>query len=192
MVGESLSFREQTHVSAAMPLPMTRTMIVGNFVLFQLTWITCVEAGAHGMPWLGILAVVFSTGIHVISSESRARALRLTLFCTAIGVVVETILAAFHATQFNSPALMIIAAPLWMIALWALFSTTLNVSLRWLRGRYLLAAAFGAVGALSYLAGAKIGALVLPMNYSLLAVGVCWALTMPLLLVMAKRWDAFA
>ena len=45
-----------------------------------------------------------------------------------------------------------------MVALWAAFATTLNVSLRALRQRYLLSAVLAAVGApLAYYAGARAG-----------------------------------
>jgi hypothetical protein len=52
--------------------------------------------------------------------------------------------------------------PPWLVALWALFGTTLRGSLGWLAGRYRLSAALGAVGgALSYVGGTKLGAVTL-------------------------------
>ena len=49
--------------------------------------------------------------------------------------------------------------------MWAMFGTTLRGSLSWLAGRYGLAALLGAVaGTLSYLGGAKLGAVTMHPN----------------------------
>jgi hypothetical protein len=78
-----------------------------------------------------------------------------------------------------------------MVALWVLFATTFNASLRWLRGRPLLAMALGAVGGpLAYLAGAQLGAISFPELASGLAVQAAgWTLLMPLLMRIADRLD---
>ena len=53
-------------------------------------------------------------------------------------------------------------APYWIITMWMLFATTLNVSMRWLRGKPWLAAFFGCFGGpTTYLAGQKLGGIVL-------------------------------
>jgi hypothetical protein len=81
------------------------------------------------------------------------------------------------------------AAPYWMVALWALFATTLNESMRMLQTRPWIAAAFGAVGGpLAYYAGARMGALDLVQPAAMLAaLAVGWALATPLLLSLARR-----
>jgi hypothetical protein len=73
------------------------------------------------------------------------------------------------------------------------FATTLNVSLRWLRSRPLLAAGLGAIGGpLAYAGGAGLGALNLETSpLSIGALGIGWALAMPLLLVAAARFDGY-
>ena len=56
-----------------------------------------------------------------------------------IGVVFETLLAASGWVRAESNLVNAAGfAPLWMVALWACFATTLNVSLRALRRKYLL------------------------------------------------------
>ena len=72
-----------------------------------------------------------------------------------------------------------------MVALWMLFASTLNASMGWLAGRFAVAAALGAVfGPLSYLAGARLGAIELHANtaVSLTAIAVVWAGALPALL----------
>jgi hypothetical protein len=77
--------------------------------------------------------------------------------------------------------------------MWALFATTLNLSMSWLKGRPWLAAAFGAVGGpLAYVAGRKLGGV--EMNepaLALLVQGLGWAVMMPLLLRLAARLNGF-
>ena len=53
-------------------------------------------------------------------------------------------------------------APYWIITMWMLFATTLNVSMRWMRGKPVLAAVFGLIGGpAAYLAGQKLGGIIL-------------------------------
>ena len=75
-----------------------------------------------------------------------------------------------------------------MIGLWMNFAATLNVSMAWLRGRYLLAAAFGAIGGpLAYYGGAKLGATeALPSLNGMLVLAVGWGIMTPLLVWLAR------
>jgi len=167
--------------------------VVANFVVFQIAWFTCIGSVARNLSSLGLAVIAIAVGIHFLSVRRRIDAMSLAACSLLVGVIVESILVMTHATRFDRNALAIGIAPLWMIALWALFSTTLNVSMRWLRGKYVLAIVLGAVaGPLSYLAGSKMGALTLPLDYSLIIIGACWAVAMPVLLASAKKWDAMA
>jgi hypothetical protein len=72
-----------------------------------------------------------------------------------------------------------------------LFATTLNVSLRWLKGRWVLAALLGgSAGPLSFYAGHRLGGVAFadPV-YSLTVLGLGWAVLMPLLLWLGGRLD---
>ena len=82
-------------------------------------------------------------------------------------------------------------APPWILALWALFASTLNVSLRWLRGRIVVAVVLGAVaGPLSYWAGVRMGAVEFTQPVvALVALAVGWAVFTPLLMVLSARYD---
>jgi hypothetical protein len=75
--------------------------------------------------------------------------------------------------------------------MWVLFASTLNVSLRWLRGRWLTAAVLGAAaGPLAYYAGAQLGGVVIsdPL-FAMAALAVGWASFMPLLIKLSTRLD---
>jgi len=175
------------------PAKLETKWVVANFVVFQIAWFTCVGSVARNLSLLGLAVIAIAVGIHLISVRHRTNAMLLAAASLLMGLIIESILAMTHATQFDRSALAIGSAPLWMIAMWALFSTTLNVSMRWLRGKYVLSIVLGAVaGPLSYLAGSKMGALSLPLDYSLIIIGACWAAAMPVLLLSAKKWDAMA
>jgi hypothetical protein len=77
------------------------------------------------------------------------------------------------------------------MALWALFATALNVSMRWLKPRLLLAALLGAVcGPLSYWGAVRLGAVqfVDPLRIAI-ALAVGWAVLMPALMWLSRRYD---
>jgi hypothetical protein len=73
--------------------------------------------------------------------------------------------------------------------MWALFATTINLSMGWLKGRWLLAMLMGAIfGPLAFVAGEKLGAVVfLDSTLSMITLAIGWGLLMPLLLWLAER-----
>jgi len=166
-------------------------MIV-NVLAFQAGWFACVLGAARGMEWLGPLAVVTVVTWHVIRASSRERELGLLAVAGLTGLAFETALAAAGAVVHQPSTFTIGGVPLWMIALWPLFATTLNVSLRWLRDRPVLAAACGLIGgALSYWGGARLGAIDIPNLSGLAAIAIGWAVAMPVLGAIARRLDGF-
>ena len=54
-------------------------------------------------------------------------------------------------------------APYWLVVMWALFATTINVSMAWMKNRWLLAVVMGAVFGPMAFAGEKLGA----VNFSI-------------------------
>jgi len=68
------------------------------------------------------------------------------------------------------------------------------VSMRWLRGRWRLAAIFGMVGGpLAYLGGQKLGGIELVNEVAALAaLGIGWAVMMPVLLSLAENFDGMS
>ena len=80
--------------------------------------------------------------------------------------------------------------PLWMVALWVLFASTLNCSLQWMQGRYLLAMILGAIsGPLCFLAGERLGALQLNDStwFSVGSIAVSWGLAIPAVFWIAAK-----
>ena len=81
-----------------------------------------------------------------------------------------------------------------MLILWANLALTLNGCLRWLQGRYVLAAILGAAGGpLTYFGGMKLGAATstLPLVTTLGVIAIIYAFITPLLLLIAKQITQF-
>ena len=154
-----------------------------NFIAFQAAWFAAVLGAAYGMPWLGVAAVPAALALHLALSPNGRPELVLALAAAATGFVFDSVLVASGSF---SPIPYVFPVPfssLWMVMLWVNLATTMNVSMGWLSGRYALAAVFGAIGGpLAYYSGAKLGAMTaMPGPAGLAAIGIAWAIAMPLL-----------
>lgn len=152
----------------------------------QAGWFACVLLAAHGGVRLAPFAALLVLLLHVALSRHRIGELRVAAATLAVGCVWESIVIATGWLQFVDDGAII---PWWIFAMWPMFSTTLNISMRFLQGRPWLAAVLGAVGApLSYAAGGRLGAVVLPNRTAALALeGAGWMLILPLLIAMGRR-----
>jgi hypothetical protein len=168
--------------------------LVLNFAAFQIGWLSSVIGGAQQMPWLGPLAVMIAIAIHFHIARRPRQELLLILSCAAIGAVFDSALVASGWVEYKSGLFSESLAPYWIVTLWMLFATTLNVSMRWLRGRDALAVVFGLVGGpLSYLAGQKLGGITLVNEAAaLIALGIGWAAIMPVLLRLSALFDGIS
>jgi len=161
-----------------------------NAIGFQLTWWACVWGAARGWPGLGPLAAGLLWAVHLAGAQRPGLELRLQLVAVLLGFAFETAFLQSGRIQFEA-AWLAGWPPVWMLALWLAFATTLNRSLRWLRTRPVLAAGLGGVGGLlSYLAGEHMGAATLLGGLStLVLIGLGWAVLTPLLCRLALHWD---
>jgi Protein of unknown function (DUF2878) len=186
MVGQSL-FVRAARVTAG------KATVITNFVLFQLGWFACVLGAAQDYPWAGTVAAAAIVAWHIRSAARPAAEVNLLLQVVLIGAVWDSLLVMLGWIAYPSGTLLAGTAPHWILALWALFATSLNVSMRWLKGRLLLAALMGAVcGPLSYWAAVRLGAVqfVHPAQV-IVALAVGWALIMPALMLLSQRNDGF-
>jgi len=176
-------------VSAArVVLPSASRGALENFALFQAGWLACVLGAAKGVPAVAPLVASAIVARHAWISRAPRRELLLVCLVSAIGAVWDSALAASGLLAFREGVVVEGTAPYWIIALWALFATTLNRSLAWLHGRYGLAAALGAVsGPLSYWAGARLDALEFGQPaVALAALALGWAAILPALMRLAQ------
>lgn len=165
-----------------------------NFVAFQLGWFASVLGAANEMPWMGPAVILAVITLHLRRADDAGREARLIGLSLLMGLLVDSLLLASGWLQYPVGFWIPGLAPYWIVTMWALFATTLNVSMRWLHARPWLAAALGGIGGpLSYLAGERLGAinLVQPLA-AILALAVAWSVAMPLLVRLASRFDGFA
>ena len=168
--------------------------IIINVVLFQAGWFACVLGAAHGLPWVGALAAGFIIAWHLARAAQPKQELALVAVAAVLGALFETLLVQVGWVRFDTGVIVEDAAPYWMVALWAIFATTLNVSLRSLRPHWWLGALLGAAGGpAAYYAGARLGALEFgAAGGALAAIGIGWAILTPALLSAARRLDGYA
>ncbi len=132
--------------------------ILLNIAAVQLGWFACVLGGANGLALTGTLTVMVVVGMHLALARRPGPEALLIAVAATIGLAWDSMLVALGLMSYPSGSFAPGLAPHWIVAMWALFATSLNLSMSWLKGRPRLAALFGAVGGpLAYLSGARLG-----------------------------------
>ena len=172
----------------------SRARQLANFVVFEAAWFVCILGVAHGQTLWGTAAVVAAIGWHVAISARPAAELALVAILCAIGLVVESLVVAQGHVAYPAGQPVAWLAPYWMVALWGEFGIALNVTLRWLKRRPLLAVVLGAVfGPLSFLGGVRLGgARFVDEPAALVTLACMWAVLMPLVMWISDRFDGVA
>lgn len=166
-------------------------LLLVNIVVFQVAWLSSVVGAASDMPWLGPLAVSVAVAIHLRFARNPFEEILLLLICALTGLVFDSLLVSAGWVTYKSGLFSAYLAPYWIITMWVLFATTLNVSMRFLRGKPKVAAAFGFYGGpASYLAGQALGGIELTNQVAaLLALAIGWAVIMPVLMRLSESLD---
>ncbi len=167
--------------------------LVANFVLFQIGWLACVLGGTGQWHWAGPLLVVAIVANHLLQAQRPRHEATLILASLIIGAIWDSLLVWSGLLSYEHGLFHPRLAPFWIIAMWALFATTFNVSLRWLKGRWWLSAVFGAIGGpLAYYAGFRLGAVDMSnQGEALMALAVGWAALMPVMMRLSQRYNGF-
>lgn len=160
--------------------------VLFNVVQSQVGWFALVLSAAAGQAWIGIAVAAALLLLHVLRVAQPTVELAVVGVAAAVGAIVDTVLLQLDLLRFASSGIAGVA-PLWMIALWMVFATTLRHSLAWLQSRPVLAAAIGAAaGPLAYAAGARLGAVEVPnVARGYAAIGLSWSIALPALLLFA-------
>lgn len=168
---------------------MTRILV--NLIAFQIAWFASVLGGANALPWLGVIVTAVVVAVHLYQSARPGPEALMLLIVGIIGTFWDSLLVRLGFLAYPSGMLAPWLAPVWIIAMWVAFATTLNVSLAWLRKNWYLACVLGALGGpLAYYAGYRLGGVEFPdtlVALSVLAAG--WFFLMPLSALIAGRLD---
>lgn len=165
------------------------SQVLINVAVYQAGWCVCVLGAARERSGLGMAVALLVAAGWLLVAPRPGALLQLIVLSGVVGYSWDSWLSVLGLIRYPAGALSPPLAPLWILALWVLFSTTLHVSLRWLQPKLRLAALLGALAApLAYLAAARLGALSLPQPLPALAAQAAgWALLLPLLLGLARR-----
>jgi hypothetical protein len=128
------------------------------------------------------------TAWHFRSVANPRAEIVIVLIACAVGFVVDTAFIQANLLAYAEPLPFAAVAPYWILGMWVNFALTLNGSMRWLHGRYLLAAVLGAGWWPAGLRGDAGAAELLASGvvvYGVLA--VVWALAVPLLVLATER-----
>ncbi len=154
-----------------------------NFILFQIGWFAWVVYP----DLLGPLLVLAFLLIHfVFVSQNRFTELQFIGLGTVVGAVLDGLWFRLGVLDDGSGAVLI--TPPWIVAIWAIFMTTLSHSLNWISRKVWLAILFAPIaGPFTYWSASKIGVVELPeLVPSLIALALGWLVVFPLLLFARK------
>lgn len=162
---------------------VNKNRVVINVIGFQILWWWCVLCGQQGADLLAITVVLLVCAAHLHWVEKWSDALPI-LTITLFGCALDQAMFHFHHVGFPHQDSEANWIPLWIAGLWLAFACTLNVSMRWLQGRWWLALILGAIfGPLAYLGAEKLDAVQLKQgNTTLIFLAVGWGLLFPCLL----------
>lgn len=163
--------------------------IVANIILFQIGWFACVLTAANNQPLVGAIISLFILVSHVVMSKQFEQEIRIIVIAMVIGLFWDSLIVSAGWITYQSGMLADFMAPYWIVLMWALFATTLNYSLSWMKEKLLMSAVFGAIaGPLAYYAGMKLGAVEFTNEVNaLVALSIGWAVFTPLLLKIASN-----
>ncbi len=165
--------------------------VVVNLAVFKAAWTTVLISAAAGTPEFGVIAVAIAVAIHLRSCDNAESEIRLLVVAAAIGFAWESILVISGLLEYSSGNWVPGIAPYWIVAMWVLFGTTINVGMRWLRRSRAIAAIAGAIGGpMAFFAGASLGAVEFPSPaVALICIGIGWAVLLPFLVRIAIRGE---
>ncbi len=161
------------------------------FVIGQIGWFACVLSAAHGIAWVGVALTLLLIALHLRRAARPIEEIKLLACVVVMGAMWESALVFVGLLAYPGSTVVHDFAPPWILALWALFAAQFNTTYQWLKKRIALAALFGAVaGPVSFHAGAALGAVRFVEPWpAAAALAVGWAIMLPTICVLARRWD---
>jgi len=162
-----------------------------NFFMFYIGWGFCLTGAVSGRPLFGPAIVLLFLLLHLIQERFKLVDIVMIVTLSLFGTALDTIYLNLGMIDYKAGyATIPWIAPIWVTAIWALFSISVNHSLVWLRLNLVLASLFGfGGGVLSYFAAVRVGAATFypSVLFVLTVVGLSWSLIMPLI-VLYGEW----
>ena len=150
-----------------------------NALWFQITWFSCVLGRED---WMLLTAALIA--FHYAAVSNIRLELRRVLPSAALGIGVDFSLAVAGVYDFGDAFF-----PLWMVCLWLVFPTVLPRAMALLSATWCRPIVLGAIAPANYLAGAKFGAVALPLGdvTSMMILVPLWMIMLPLMVRFSQR-----
>lgn len=162
-----------------------------TLIAYEAVWFAAVIGAGRGQWWPGVLGALAFAAWRLAVSAHRHVEWRLVVIALLLGVALENLWVRAGLVGYATPWPWA-ETPAWLMSLWLAFALTILPLFGYLHERPVLAAVFGAFGGpLAYLGAARGWHAVLlptPMWPTLLALAAGWAIALPLLTSLARRW----
>lgn len=161
--------------------------LIRDILIYQAVWLTAVVAGARGVGWVGLGAAVL-LALLFADAPRRIHRLATWLLASLAAWTSDAGVRALGGVEYADHSPRWLPSPLWMLALWLNFTVMAGPILGFLRGRFALAAAIGAVGGpLAYAGAAALGAVSISSTPAVMSVvAIQFAVMVPLLIAVNR------
>ena len=169
----------------------SKLKMIINIVGFYIGRWGCILVSSNGYRYIGPLLTLAFIILHANFFIVNPKEIQLIVIVGVVGTIVDSCLffsQSFIYAEAYSENLFI--APLWITAMWAGFAATVNHSMTFFKGKWLLMVVAGAVfGPAAYYTGEGFGAITFQSTplLSILIIGAVWALAMPLVFFINKK-----
>lgn len=162
-----------------------------TMIAYEAVWFAAVIGASHGHWWPGVLGALAFAAWRLAASTHRRVEWRLAAVALLLGLILENLWVRGGLVTYATPWPWA-ESPVWLMSLWLAFALTIVPLFGYLHTRPVLAAVFGGFGGpLAYLGAARGWHAVLlpaPLWPTLLAFAAGWAVALPLLATLARRW----
>jgi hypothetical protein len=157
---------------------ISRWSTLPQWLTHQAAWWVCIL----GVGWVRPSSMVLFVALHLwFTRTGWRRELAMIGWAVGLGFLADSLLALSGAVVFEGQ-FRVGLVPLWMVSLWAGFGATLLHSHRPMLKDPRIAFILGALGGpWAYLGGQKLGCLAIGDGYSLVAIGLAWAVVLVIL-----------
>lgn len=156
--------------------PGSRKIWLWSWLGFNAVWFAAAAGAAYGLNWPAVAACALYVGALMLARAFVHASVALLALIALAGVVAETVLLAVGVLTYSAHWPLPSIAPLWMGALWVAYACAVETTAPRLRVHPVYIVATALLAPLAYLAGARLGALVVhdPKVSSWLAISLVW------------------
>ena len=164
--------------------------IVINVIGFYICWWLTVFGAVSELYFIGPLVTLIFVILHLYKVANHKKEDIFLIICFFLGLIIETVLLNFNVIIHKGFLVEYNIAPLWSIALWVCFGSTLFHSFKWLSRQYFISMLLGLFSApLIYLSMNAIGIIEFGMNkiHVGLVASFLWGVFIPLFIYISDR-----